>query len=121
MSIEKQRLVYLAHPVGAPDAAGVRANLERAKRWVAYVYRVYPDVSPVAPYITGAEVMDDHVPEQRSHGMRCNLTLLARCDEVWLCGGRVSPGMQVEADFARDAGVLVVDLCVCGSEPPAAA
>jgi hypothetical protein len=53
-------------------------------------------------------------------GILANLAraLVERCDAVWLVGGRVSSGMQIEADHAIGRGIDVIDLTHMGDEPP---
>ncbi len=45
--------------------------------------------------------------------MARQLEIIARCDEVWLVGGRVSSGMAAERDVAK----IAVDLTRFGEEP----
>jgi hypothetical protein len=56
--------------------------------------------------------------EHRELGLRCDLALIERCDEVWLCGGRVSPGMALEAAHARELDKRVRDFTSLGYEAP---
>lgn len=119
------RLVYLAAPVGAPTAAGVTENLQRAKRWLRWAYLAHPDVSPIAPWITCCEVLDDANVQHRRRGLECDFAAIERCDELWLVGGRTSSGMELEAKHARKtwrpvwgSPIRIVDLTHLGDEPP---
>ena len=111
------RVVYLAHPV----SGDVPGNLARARRWLAWAIAAHADVAPIAPWITQCEVQDDAHEKQRARGLRDDCAVVARCDELWLVGGRISAGMRLERVAAEDAGVLVVDLTRLGEEPPARA
>lgn len=106
------RVVYIAHPLGdGPDRAH---NIRNAARWCAY-FAARHAIAPVAPWIVLASVWD----ESRRHlGLRIDLALVARCDELWLCGGRISPGMQLEADHARQHSIPVRDFTAIGYAPP---
>lgn len=106
------KVVYIAAPCGGgPDRD---ANRERAAHWCAWAARTQ-GVSPVADWvILTSQLSEDH----RELGMRADLALIKRCDELWLVAGRVSPGMKVEADFALANGVKVVDMTELGEEPP---
>ena len=107
------RIIYLAHPYG-----GVPANLERAQRWYTWIYRTQKGVVPVADWIITCMALDDRSDADRALGMRGNKAIIAICDEVWLTGGRISSGMQEEADFAAECGVKIVNLVAMGYEPP---
>ena len=107
-------VVYIAHPLGG--GSDREANRINAARWCAWAARAR-GVAPVADWIILSGELDES-PENRTLGLACDVALVARCDEVWLVGGRVSPGMQVEADAARDLGIPVVDLTSLGRLPP---
>lgn len=106
------RLVYLAHPYG-----GNPENLARAKRWLAWAIREYPGCAFVANWILEGELFPE-TPEERKAGLRRDEAVLARCDELWLVGGEVSPGMEAEAQAAMRNGVHVHDRHYLGKEPP---
>lgn len=114
-------VVYMAHPVGAEDAAGVDANLSRAVRWYAYLLKAEPDYAITAPWLAAllARIQDDASPADRERGLRDNAAFAARCDGIILCGGRVSDGMRREMHAVICAGGWVADVTdVCGDEPP---
>lgn len=108
--------VYIAHPLGAgPDREFNRA---RAARWVAWAG--LQGVAPSATWIVLAGQWDES-EENRTRGLAIDVTLVKRCDEVWLVGGRVSAGMKIEANAAIEAGIAVVDMTHLGEEPPRSA
>lgn len=108
-------VLYVAHPLGAPDAAGVRANLERAMRWLAWLRRTFPETTFVAPWIASVLAGDDDAdPAQREAGLVDADAVIPRLDGVVLVGGRESSGMTREATRARRAW----DLTGLGDEPP---
>jgi hypothetical protein len=104
------KVVYLAHPL----AGDVERNRRNAARWVAWA-TLHMGVAVVADWIvlTG-ELTEEH----RELGLRCDLALIERCDEVWLVGGRVSVGMAIEAKHAHEWRVPVRDLTRLGYETP---
>lgn len=111
-------LIFLAHPVAAPDREGVLTNARRAKRWLRYVFLTYPRIHPIAPWIPVVETLDDSNSTHRKLGRAANFAAIERADGVWLVGGRISPGMLEEARFARDRGLAVFDFTPLGEEPP---
>ncbi len=106
-------IAYIAHPLSGPDREQNRVN---AARWCVWAARSR-GVAPVADWIVLSGGYDES-PANRAMGLACDLALVARCDELWLVGGRVSPGMQAEADEARRLGIPVVDLTALGALPP---
>ena len=109
------RLVYCAHPVGSgPDR---EANLERFKRWFRWAIDEYPDDSLVATWAVYVQNLRE-TPDNRTRGIRDDLAVLGRCDAILLCGGYLSPGMDVELTLARKLGLEVVNRLCLGNEPP---
>lgn len=104
---------YMAHPV----AGDVPGNIARAKRWFRWLVKAVPgDVCVIAPWLETLEwcAEDDGDPAVRERAMQRNVVLANLCDAVVLVGGRVSAGMQREADAAKE----VRDLTCLGEEPP---
>lgn len=108
-----RRVVYIAHPLGA--GADREQNRRNASKWVAWAYR--QGVAPVADWIILSGELDE-TPENRAGGLECDIALVELCDEVWLVGGRVSPGMEIEAGHARLCLVPVIDKTALGPLPP---
>jgi hypothetical protein len=118
------RVVYIAHPLGAgPDR---ETNRAKASRWVAWA--ADQGVAPVADWVI---LSGQWTEDRRTEGLAIDCALIGRCDELWLVGGRISPGMQIEAAWARNVvrfdaasgrvipeGVWVRDFAGFGSEPP---
>ena len=105
-------VVYLAHPV----SGDVTGNLAEARLWVRHLEENNPNIAIVASWITECEVWDDAKPEERAAGLRRDMAVLAKCDELWLVGPRISEGMQMEKTFAEAKGIPVTDLTGCERE-----
>lgn len=110
-------IFYVAHPLGTGSAR--LENLEKAKRWLAYLLREYPDKAFCMPWVPYAEVLPDQVESHR-RGLRDDLEILTRCDGIVLCGGRISPGMQQELDHhvRTSTTAYIMNLNHLGEEPP---
>lgn len=106
-----RKLVYIAHRLAGPEHAQNRAS---AAKWVAWA-AVNMGVSPIADWIILSGELDE---SYRELGLECDLAAVERCEEVWLVGGVVSPGMRKEAMFARSRGIHVYDLSWMGPLPP---
>jgi len=101
------KLIYLAHPV----AGDVPGNIARAKDWYRWCNSLDLDIAVIAPWIHGIELLleDDADPVVRSRALERCVCAVRKCDELWLVGPRISTGMQLESDAARNAGVRVRD------------
>lgn len=109
------RLIYIAHPV----SGDVAANLANAKQWLRWAHIEHPCCAPIAPWIPACEVFDDSDAQAREHGLLCDMAIIERCDELWLCGGIVSAGMRIEQEHAMRHRVIVRNLTGLGVKPPA--
>ena len=48
---------------------------------------------PIAVHLMYPQFLDDGSPEDREAGLQMGIRVLKACDELWLCGDRVSAGM----------------------------
>lgn len=93
-----RKIVYIAHPLGdGPDRA---ENCKRAAKWVAWAAE--QGTAPVCTWIVLASQWDE---SRREEGLDVDCRLIEVCDEVWACGPRVSPGMNVELTHAKKKGI----------------
>lgn len=97
-------VVYVAHPLGrGPDR---EANRLAASRWCALVAEC--GFAPIADWIILSGQWGE---ERRKEGLAIDMALIERCDELWMLGPRISPGMRVEATHAlEDGDIKVYDL-----------
>jgi len=110
------KTVYIAHPLSAPTREGIEENRKRAALWAAWA-ALDCGVSPSCSWLVLTGVIDE-TPETRELGLACDLAAVARSDQLWLVGGRVSSGMKIEADAARAAGIPVRNFTPFGRLPP---
>lgn len=97
------KLVYIAHPVAGDTAT----NLKSAASWVRWAAR-QNGVIPVAPYFQSLAAFDEDTPEEREEGFQIGLKFLQFCQELWVCGDRISEGMQREIYVALGWQIPVV-------------
>ena len=86
--------VYIAHALNGAWAEGVKAAKEYALRAAMLGYM------PIVPYIFMDGLLDDSIEKDRNLGMMLDNKQLINCDEIWLCGGKVSKGMLAEQEIA---------------------
>ena len=107
MTADRKYLCYIAHPLGAGSDRA--ANIEAATLMLAGLQHANPGRVFVASWITLARVWPEDV-EHRALGIAADLALLEHCQEIWLTGPHISPGMRIELDHAQKRGLRVVDL-----------
>lgn len=95
------KLVYIA----SPYAGDTEGNIRFAK--AACRLAMEQGSIPVAAHLLYPQMLDDMIPEQRELGIRMGLGLLEACNELWLCGSRISSGMQRELETAGLLGIPV--------------
>ena len=95
------KLVYIC----SPYAGDIESNVRFAK--AACRYAAEQGCAPVASHLIYPQILDDAVPAQRETGIRMGLRVLASCDELWICGSRISHGMSCEITEAERLGIPV--------------
>lgn len=99
MTVDK--IVYIA----SPYAGDIDENVEFAKEACRFAIR--KKCTPIAVHLLYPQFLDDSDPVQRKAGMHMGLRVLEACDELWLCGDRLSKGMDVELSAAECMGIPV--------------
>ncbi len=97
----ENKMVYIA----SPYAGEVERNVHFAK--AACLFAMRQDCTPVAVHLLYPQLLDDSDPAQREKGVRMGLRVLEACDELWLCGDRLSRGMNAELAAAERLGITV--------------
>ncbi len=95
------QLVYIASPL----SGDVEQNLDFARK--ACRYAIFQGEIPFAPHLLYTQMLDDGSAEERQRGIDMGNRVLERCDELWLCGDRISSGMAGERDLAEQLGLPV--------------
>ena len=86
--------VYIAHALSGAWDEGILAAKQYALRAAVLGYM------PIVPYILMDGVLDDTDIQDRNLGMQLDLKQLVNCEEIWLCGEKVSNGMEKEQELA---------------------
>lgn len=102
--MSENKLVYIA----SPYTGEVQKNVEFAK--AACRYAMEQNCMPVAVHLLYPQFLDDHAPIQREAGLRMGHRVLEACDELLLCGSRISTGMAMELKEAKKLGVPVREI-----------
>ena len=96
-----KKKVYICAPLGGD----VRSNIENVKRYTRYA--LLCGTAPVVPHFY-ALCLDDSTPQERETGVSAGMSLLWFCDELWICGDRITPGMEREIEFCRIMHIPVI-------------
>ena len=88
--------------ISSPYRGKVQENVALAKDLCRYV--MGEGHIPVAPHLFFPQFLDDSKDDERDAGMDGSLELLARCDELWLFGGKITDGMRLEMEEAIKLG-----------------
>ena len=99
--MKERPLIYVCSPL--------RGNIERnIQRAIGYSRFVYSNGGiPLAPHVIFTTFLDDNISEERSAGIEMAIQLLAKCDELWAFGERISEGMAAEMAAAKTLGLRV--------------
>ena len=98
---EPNKVVYIASPL----SGDIEQNLQFAR--LACRYAMAQGAAPFAPHLLYTQMLDDSRPEERKLGIDMGSRMLERCDELWLCGDRISHGMAGEKKLAEALGIPV--------------
>ena len=94
-------LVYIC----SPYAGDTETNVQFAR--AACLYASRQGCAPVAVHLLYPQILNDYIPAQRELGIGMGLRVLASCDELWICGSRISHGMSCEIAEAKRLGIPV--------------
>ncbi len=93
-------IVYVCSQYG-----GIEENYQTAKRYGKYV--VSKGNMAIIPHTMLHGIVDDRNPEERIQALELGKKLMTLCDEVWVFGGKVSPGMEGEITEAARLGKTI--------------
>jgi len=89
----------------SPFAGDTEHNILRAQGYCRFA--VSKGCIPLAPHLHYPQFMDDSDLHERELGLLFDLALLTRCDELWVFGSRVSPGMSGEISKAKQTNMPI--------------
>ena len=95
------KLVYIC----SPYAGDIESNIKFAKS--ACRYAVKQVCAPVAVHLLYPQILNDAVPSEREAGIQMGLRVLDSCEELWVCGDRISHGMSCEIAEAKRLGITI--------------
>ena len=94
-------IVYIA----SPYRGDVERNTENARKYCRFA--ISKGIIPLAPHLLYPQFMDDGDEKQRQLGLSFAITLLGKCDELWVMGDEISDGMLCEMEKAHESGIPI--------------
>ena len=91
-------IVYIC----SPYAGDVKQNVRRAQAYCRFA--VQKNCVPIATHLLFPQFMDDGNEEERNLALYMDKVLLAKSDEMWVFGSRISSGMEKEIRKAKMLG-----------------
>jgi hypothetical protein len=93
-------------PSGDRAYLALKANLDRALRWLAWLRKSFPETTFIAPWIATVQSLgNDDSPELCEAGLVDYCAVVERCDGIVLCGGRISSRMRREMEHGLAMGL----------------
>ena len=97
------KYIYVCSPYG-----GQAENYEMAKKYAKYIVSL--GYIPIISHTMLHGVLEDNVPAQREMGLAAGKVMLSICDEMWVFGTRITPGMAGEILEAGKLGIKVKEV-----------
>lgn len=101
-----KKIIYIAHPIGG----NVKANLNKLSKIYREITATNNDVIPFIPYYVTVVSLNDTSNIERKIGFDHNKTIFNSgiINELWLYGDRISDGMKIEIEWAKELGIPIV-------------
>ena len=96
-----RELVYII----SPYAGDIEANVAFAIRCCRMA--IQQGYTPIAVHLLSPQILNDLDPAERTVGLELGLEVLRHCAEAWVCGSRISPGMEGEIQAAQQLGIPI--------------
>lgn len=99
--------VFICAPLRGLNPEDTADNIDSAISYARLAYQNH-GAFPVVPHVM-ALWLDAGNPNQDEQGREEALRMLAGCDELWIFGDNITPGMDAEIQHALASNITVVD------------
>ena len=106
---ERMKLIYVCSPCrGNPpySMSKTEENIRNARFYCKAI--LVNGYIPIAPHAFYQGLLSDDTPEQRAKAIEIGLSLLRKCDELWVFGKEISEGMKTEIALAEELNIPVL-------------
>lgn len=97
----EKKIVFIC----SPYKGDIRVNTIRAKRYGRYA--VTKKQVPIIPHLMYTQFLDEDNFDERAMGLEMGLILLSKCQEIWVFGSRISKGMEIEIEKAKEMKIPI--------------
>jgi hypothetical protein len=104
-SIKKNR-VYICSPCRAETPVEVAKNMKAARTYMLYSYLYFLGI-PKAPHAYLPILLSDSIEDEREIALEFGIRLIECCDQVLVCGGKITDGMYREILKAVELNIPV--------------
>ena len=97
----RMKLVYIASPLRGEilSEKDYSKNIKKATEYCEKACSL--GVLAFAPHLYFTQFYNDTIPEQREKGLEMGLSMLEKCEELWVMGKNISQGMRGEIAHAK--------------------
>ncbi len=89
----------------SPYAGNIEANVAFAIRCCRMA--IQQGQTPIAVHLLYPQILDDLNPAERKLGLELGLNVLRHCTAAWVCGTRISHGMEREIQAAQQLNIPI--------------
>ena len=97
----EKKLVFIC----SPYKGDIQVNTTRAKRYGRYA--VTKRQVPIIPHLMYTQFLNEDSYDERAMGLEMGLILLSKCQEIWVFGSRISKGMEMEIEKAKELKIPI--------------
>lgn len=101
-NIEKEKKIVF---ICSPFKDDIEVNTARAKRYGRFA--VTKKVVPIIPHLMYPRFLNEDSPDERAMGLEMGLVILSNCHEIWVFGNRISRGMEIEIEKAKEIKIPI--------------
>ena len=97
-----KELIYVCSPLRGSD---MELNLKQAARYSRFVAMC--NAIPITPHLYFSHFLEERIRAERKLGIELGLAILPRCSQLWVFGFRISVGMRLEINLARELRIPI--------------
>lgn len=94
-------LIYIM----SPYAGDIETNVAFAIRCCRMA--IQQGYTPIAVHLLYPQILDDQNPVEREKGLELGLNILRHCAAAWVCGTKISRGMEGEIRAAQQLNIPI--------------